>query len=68
MVVDGVVLYLLLTICPRFINQRRNFESIKENKISWDQLLTGFKKKNTLLDYYSEDVLCLIKENYREKI
>ena len=29
--------------------------------------MTGFKKKNTLLDYYSEDVLCPDKENYREK-
>ena len=43
------------------------FDHIKENKINWVQLLTGFKQKNTPIDFYSSEALCPQNENFKGK-
>jgi DNA-directed RNA polymerase II subunit RPB2 len=40
------------------------FDKIKNNEISWVELLSGFKKKKTNFDYYNETILCPENENY----
>ena len=46
---------------------KMHFEGIKKNTIKWDKLLSGFKNKNTPFNFYNNDVLCPIKENFNKE-
>tara|TARA_B100000787_G_scaffold170083_1_gene163891 strand:- start:564 stop:5168 length:4605 start_codon:yes stop_codon:yes gene_type:complete len=43
-----------------------HFAGIKKNTLNWTNLLSGFKNKNTPFDFYNNDVLCPIKENFNK--
>ena len=46
---------------------KMHFDGIKKNTIKWDKLLSGFKNKKTPFNFYNNDVLCPIKENFNKE-
>jgi DNA-directed RNA polymerase II subunit RPB2 len=43
---------------------RSHIDGIKDESITWTNLISGFKKKNTEFDYYNCDYLCPENENF----
>ena len=50
----------------KLLMNKEKFKLIEEGKIGWEQLLTGFKKKNTVFDYYNCKALCPTEENFNK--
>ena len=48
----------------KLIESNHSKNKVDNKNINWEQLVTGFKDKNTKFDYYNCEYLCPTNENY----